>query len=298
MPLAAPSGYTGTRFFPQRPSTLPCPGMKTVVGSSRFAVACALFVFACSSHKQHPPPLPDYTGARGNAGAEPSSDGGDSLEPVRPAQPQLEGPLTTKNSSERTGTFFLPAGYNTRAFPLLVAFHGSDGAGSDMVSAFHSLAVARRFIIVAPDSRQFEGHFNWQVGDGPGHVTDDYTHTLDCIAEVRAKDGVTIDAARTLTAGFSGGGSSAPYLATNEPLFTAFAVLHGGVIQGGIGSNVIRGWFSTGQDDPARPPALVQQSVDYIEGLGFPDVTYTLYPGGHVLSPPELADVVGWWLRS
>jgi predicted esterase len=57
-----------------------------------------------------------------------------------------------------------------------------------------------------------------------------------------------------------------------------------------------RCWFSTGQDDPARPPSLVQQSVDYIKGLGFSDVTFNIYPGGHVLSSPELSDVVTWWL--
>jgi poly(3-hydroxybutyrate) depolymerase len=180
----------------------------------------------------------------------------------------------------------------------LVAFHGTDGSGADMVQAFLDLARARAFIIVAPDSRSFEGAFNWQVGDAPGDVTEDYTHTLACIAEVRAKVGVRVDETRVLAAGFSGGGSSAPYLATNERLFDAFAVLHGGVIRGGIGTHVIRGWFSTGQDDPARPPSLVQQSVDYIEGLAFTDITFNLYPGGHVLSAPELADVVVWWLGS
>jgi poly(3-hydroxybutyrate) depolymerase len=212
--------------------------------------------------------------------------------PVRPDQAHAG------ISAGRTGAFFLPAGYNTRAFPLFVAYHGSDQAGSDMVSAFHALAVTREFIIVAPDSRMFDGHFNWQVGDHSGDVTEDYTHTLACIAEVRAKEGVAIDETRVLAAGFSGGGSSAPYIATNERLFKAFAVLHGGVIQGGIGTNVIRGWFSTGQDDPARPPSLVQQSVDYIQGLGFSDVTFKLYPGAHVLSPPELSDVIAWWLGS
>jgi predicted esterase len=165
-----------------------------------------------------------------------------------------------------------------------------------MVSAFRDLAAKKGFIIVAPDSRMIAGHFNWQVGGSPGSVTEDFTHALDCLAEVRAKPGLTIDDRHLLAAGFSGGASSAPYVATNQLLFTAFAVLHGGVIQGGIGMNVLRGWFSTGQDDPARPPALVQESVDYITGLGFTDVTYKVYPGGHVLSAPELSDVVAWWL--
>src|SRR5260221_11242644 len=107
------------------------------------------------------------------------------------------------NSAQRSGSFLLPTGFNTRALPLLLVYHGSDGAGADMVSAFRSLAVARRFIVVAPDSRSFDGHFNWQVGDRAGDLTEDYIHALDCIAEVRAKAGVRVDEQRVLAAGFS-----------------------------------------------------------------------------------------------
>jgi poly(3-hydroxybutyrate) depolymerase len=239
----------------------------------------------------------------GRSTSHPASDGSairlDAGHPPADAGPptmSAEGQLLALNSSGRTGSFYLPANCGGHARPLLLAYHGSDGSGADMVGAFRDLAVSRGFIIVAPDSRLIAGHYNWQVGGSPGSVTEDYTHALECLAEVRAKPGVTLDEQHVLAAGFSGGGSSAPNLATNQPLFRAFAVLHGGVIQGGIGSNVIRGWFSTGQDDPARPPALVQQSVDYMKGLGFADVSFKLYPGGHVLSAPELTAVVTWWL--
>jgi poly(3-hydroxybutyrate) depolymerase len=229
-----------------------------------------------------------------DGGSEDRGDGG--VAPV--ATPALEGTLATLNSAGRTGAFYLPAGYNQHPVALLVTYHGTGGKGADMVGVFRSLAAASPFAIVAPDSRVSpDGLFTWEVGDMPGEKTEDYTHTLDCIAELRAKPGVVIDENVVLAAGYSGGGSSAPYIATNEKLFRAYAVLHGGVIPGGIGANIIPGWFSTGTSDTLRPQELVQQSVDYMKGLGFGDVTFRTYSGGHELSMQEVDEVVAWWLQ-
>jgi poly(3-hydroxybutyrate) depolymerase len=264
------------------------------------AAASMLLVSSCGAQANHGPSLGDENLMPNGA---PHADGGTAAEPSgglvapRVSAPVLEGQLSTLNSAARTGAFYLPAGYNQHPVALLVAYHGTGGRGADMVGAFRNLAASSPFAIVAPDSRVSpDGLWTWQVSDTPGDMTEDYTHTLDCIAELRAKPGVVIDAKRVLAAGYSGGGSSAPYIASNESLFRAYAVLHGGVIGGGIGRNVIPGWFSTGVADNLRPPDLVQQSVDYMKGLGFSDVTFRTYPGEHGLGGQEIADVVGWWL--
>ena len=180
--------------------------------------------------------------------------------------------------------------------PLLVVLHGTGGAGDEILAAFRPLAQAHHFAIVAPDSRRTPGGaLTWEVGDQPGDVTPDLTHTLSCIEWVRTHSGLVIDASRALIVGYSGGGSSAPYIGSNRPPFTHIAVLHGGVFPGGIGPRRASVWFSTGEQDPYRPVALVKQSAADLSALGFA-VTFRTYPGGHELSDAELRDLIRWWL--
>ncbi len=220
--------------------------------------------------------------------------------PQRPNDPSLlrdeEGLIGVQNSSGRSGAFYVPGGSGINGLPLLVILHGTGQSGSDMIATFRDLAKARRLAIVAPDSRDHSGQLTWEVGDKPGDVTPDLTHTLDCIAWVRSHVGFLADESHVLIAGYSGGGSSAPYVATNRDGFTHAAVLHGGVFPGGVGSRHIPVWFSTGQQDRYRPVDLVRQSVDALTTLGFSDLTFRTYPGGHELSDSELNDLITWWL--
>jgi predicted esterase len=159
------------------------------------------------------------------------------------------------------------------------------------------LAQARHFAIIAPDSRTTPtGQFTWEVGDHPGEVTPDLTHTLNCIEWVQTHAGLTLDPAHVLIAGYSGGGSSAPYIGSNRPLFTHIAVLHGGVFPGGIGPRRMPAWFSTGEQDSYRPVGLVKQSADALAALGFGAVTFRTYPGRHELGDAEVRDLIDWWL--
>jgi predicted esterase len=206
------------------------------------------------------------------------------------------GVLTTKNAALRSGAYYLPPGHATQRLPLMLAYHGTDGSGMDMVRGFRGVARARAFIIVAPDSRMLEGHYNWEPGSHLGEVTADYTHAEACVAELRARTDVHVDQAHVLALGFSGGGSSAAYVASNDGMFSHIAVLHGGVINGGLGANRVRTWFSTGADDPLRPPSLVKESVDYVRSRAFANVVYKTYAGAHIVSPTELTEVVAWWL--
>jgi predicted esterase len=210
-------------------------------------------------------------------------------------QSEEAGSIGVQNVSGRAGAYYIPSA--SQPTPLLVILHGSGGSGQEMVDALHDLAKTRHFAIIAPDSRQLpDGGFTWEVGDKQGDVTPDLTHTLDCIAWVRAHAHITVDESHVLIAGFSGGGSSAPYIASNRPGFTHAAILHGGVFPGGIGERRFPVWLSTGEEDRYRPPQLVQQAVASLTGLGFNSVTFRTYPGRHDLSDPELNDLIDWWL--
>jgi predicted esterase len=213
------------------------------------------------------------------------------------AQGEAAGVIGVRNAAGRSGAYYLPSGPRAQSVPLLVLLHGSGGSGEGLIPVFRPLAQARRFAIIAPDSRRSPaGQFAWQVGDRPGDVTPDLTHVMSCIEWVRAHTGLVVDGAHVLIAGYSAGGSSAPYIASNRPPFTHLAVLHGGVFPGGIGPRRMPAWFSTGEQDRYRPVALVRQAADALAGVGFTTVTFRAYPGDHGLSDAEVRGVIAWWL--
>jgi len=203
--------------------------------------------------------------------------------------------LQTTNSAGRRGAYYLPSSYASRPLPLLVALHGTGTGGDAMVRTFRKLAAEKEFIIVAPDSRSLDG---WEVGNHRGEVTPDFEHALACINELESMPNVRIDPTHVLVAGLSAGGSSAVYYATNNDMFTAFAVLHGGVIHGSIGPHGVRGWFSTGEDDTVRSPAAVRAAEDYASHeLLTEDLQMKTFPGGHALTDTEMRALVEWWLQ-
>ena len=205
------------------------------------------------------------------------------------------GTLSTLNAAGRSGSYYLPARRSDQPIPLLL--HATGGNGAGFLSAFSAEAIERGFAIIAPDSRVSPaGDFTWEVGTEPGEITPDYSHSLAVIAEVQEQHDLLIDEQSVLAAGFSGGASSAPYLATNEELFTAFASLHGGVFPGGLGDHIVPGWFSTGEDDTIRSPEHVQGHLDSLIPLGFDELELHIFPGGHTLSDEEIEGLVTWWL--
>jgi phospholipase/carboxylesterase len=205
--------------------------------------------------------------------------------------------LRARNVIGRGGSLFVPVQATAVACPLLVLFHGTGGSGADMLNAFRPLAEARGIILLAPDSgRSPDGAYNWQVPDSPRDTTPDQAHVSDCLTEVFAAPGIHVDHERVLALGHSGGGSSAAYAATTDARFHGFAVLHGGVFAGGLGSHRVPAWFSTGTEDPLRPPAVVERAAAASQAHAT-TVTTQLYPGGHDLSDAELRDVIAWWLR-
>ena len=211
-----------------------------------------------------------------------------------PAPPET-GTLTAENDAGRHGSYSLPVGWNLGPVPLLVLFHATGGDGASIQGQFQTLADQQGLAIVAPDSRQSpQGDWTWEVGTDPGEVTPDLEFAMLCVDEILGR-GLGIDGVPVLSAGHSGGASMAPYLATNDPRFTHFAVLHGGVYTTAWGENPGAGWFSTGTDDTIRPPDLVQAAMVEAQAAGFADVEYHEFPGGHGLSAQETHDVVAWW---
>jgi predicted esterase len=167
-----------------------------------------------------------------------------------------------------------------------------------MVSVLRALASAEGFGIVAPDSRRSpSGEYTWEVGTEPDEVTEDLLHAQACLDEVLSREGVLLDPERLLSGGFSGGASTGPYVGTRDPRFTHCAVLHGGVFPGGLGENLIPCWFSTGSEDTVRSPEHVAGQAESMSRAGFPEVVFSVYPGGHEMIPEETAALAAWWLR-
>jgi predicted esterase len=207
-----------------------------------------------------------------------------------------QGAIGVRNAAGRSGAYYVPAGPRDRPVPVMVVLHSTGASGEGVLDWFRGLAAARGFAIIAPESGQGpDGQATWQVGDRPGVVTSDLEHVLACVQWVREHTGIEVDAKRVLIVGHSGGGSSAPYIASNRPLFSHFAVLHGGVFAGGIGPRRVPAWISTGDRDRVRPPVLVQEAAAALERLGFP-VTFQVFPGTHGPSEAEMEAVVRWWL--
>jgi predicted esterase len=207
------------------------------------------------------------------------------------------GLLSAENSAGRTGAYYLPPDYETGSNAVVLLYHGTNGNGAYMIRQFAPVALANDLILIAPDSRVAPtGEFSWEVGTAPGSQTEDYQHAIACLEEVLAIPDVRATPGRMLAAGHSGGASSAPYVATNDRRFNAFAVLHGGVLPENLGPNVIPGWFATGEMDELRTPDHVEAQADSVRDLGFEDVTFTVYPGGHQVSATERAQLIAWWL--
>jgi poly(3-hydroxybutyrate) depolymerase len=234
----------------------------------------------------------------GAAACTPAANDDDSAPPPSgEALAAQSGALSTANEAGRSGHYYLPARLTGQAIPVVLGFHATGGDGEGFVGSFLAMAEQHGFAIVMPDSRiSPTGEFTWEVGTEPDEITPDYSHALACLAEVQNSHGLLIDEQRVLSAGYSGGASSAPYLASNEELFTAFAVLHGGVFAGGIGNHIVPGWFSTGEDDSIRTPAHMQEQLDSLSPLGFDDLVLEIFPGGHGLGEEEVRRVTEWWL--
>lgn len=290
----------------RRASTLPPPKPSRRRAWALVALGAVLITGAAVTALQLSPPAdasPARTTEQAATSPEAASDAAPEREEEAPsaAEPALAGALQTTNGSGRAGAYFVPSGRGPagRGFPLLVAFHGSGGDGRGILAAFKSEAVRRGFAIVAPDSSfiQEAGTATWYVAHEAGDAAPDQEHIERSIQEVLARAGTRIARSGWLAVGHSGGASTAPYVATHDQRFSAFAVLHGGAFPRAFGPYRPRGWFSTGEADPARPPAHVTERAAAARAvLGATNVELHLFPGGHEVSTNELNAALDHWL--
>lgn len=214
-----------------------------------------------------------------------------SPEAVRPINP-----IGVSNSVGRDGAYYEPARLPDTRVPVLVLLHPTGSSGRSFIPAFQSLADSLGFVIVAPDSRTSpDGIDTWQVGDRPREVTEDLTHVLAALEWVRRHTLLDFDDERILVAGFSGGASSAPYVATNRSPFSHAAILHGRAFPTGFGPRSIPLWLSTGDTDELAPVSSLRTLAADLRSRGL-TVTVRTYPAGHVLTNDEKSELVSWWL--
>ncbi len=220
----------------------------------------------------------------------------DTTVPLSDPEPGFGGVFETLNSAERAGRYQVPDGWNLGPIPVMVAYHGTGGEGLQMLNTYAEEATEHGFALVAPDSRVSPtGSYTWEVGTEPGEITEDVLHTRALLEELVSL-GVELEEGRLLATGHSGGGSSGPYMATNDGRFNAYGSQHGGAFPGGMGDNLIPGWFSTGEDDDVRDPDHVQDQADDVAKAGYPVPEVRIYPGGHDIGEQERSDLVDWWL--
>lgn len=225
------------------------------------------------------------------------------LDPEALREAPNEGALTAVNRSGRRGYFYFPKA-SGRPIRMLVLFHGQGGSGAGIAPLFRSLAEARSFAIVAPDSGFVPeaGALTWYAKSKPDETSPDAPHILASIEELiararMARPAISLTSGGWLAAGHSAGASSAAALATNDGRFSHFAVLHGGTFPGGFGDFRPEGWFSTGENDSMRTPEHVRmQARAAARVIGETYVRVTIFPGGHEVGAEESQAVIDFWL--
>jgi phospholipase/carboxylesterase len=183
----------------------------------------------------------------------------------------------------RDGLLHVPAGDASRPIPLVVMLHGAGGSADQVLPLLQSAAAARRFMVLAPDSRARD---TWDAirGDyGP-----DVTFIDRALAAVFER--YSVDAGRIAIAGFSDGASYALSL---------------GLMNGDLFKDILA--FSPGFAAPIRPEGKPEIFISHgnkdeilpvdrcgrrlartLSGAGY-DVDYHEFAGSHVV-PPDMVE--------
>lgn len=131
-----------------------------------------------------------------------------------PQEPGNHTETITSVGLERSFIVHLPASYGRHAQPLLINFHGYNGAAENFMgrTQMNGQADAHGFIAVYPQGSEEPSSWNAGVGVyGPTALTDDIQFTRDMLAML--EQNYCIDAQRIYITGFSLGGGLAYRLA-------------------------------------------------------------------------------------
>jgi phospholipase/carboxylesterase len=171
---------------------------------------------------------------------------------------------------------------------LVLSLHGAAGLGRRNLVRLHELADEHGFLLLSPDSRGP----TWDVirgGFGP-----DVEFVDRALDRVFAR--YAVDPARVAAEGFSDGASYALSLGLlNGDLFTHVIAFSPGFVVADRGRGKPRCFVSHGVEDPVLPiDPCSRRIVRELRDDRY-DVSYTEFPGGHVV-PPDIARVALDWL--
>ena len=141
---------------------------------------------------------------------------------------------TTSTASARSA--LRASTYESRSLPLMVGFHGTGGKGSLMILRLQALAEREGFTVLAPDPVSISGV--WSVTpQRPDGVAEDYRHVMACVREVLQVPGVRMDSGARPRCRILRRRERRAVRRDPERVFTTFAVLHGHVAPGCLGSS-------------------------------------------------------------
>jgi phospholipase/carboxylesterase len=213
---------------------------------------------------------------------------------ARPTPPPNGTPSTgliplRLSGSDRDGVLYVPRSYTpTTPAPLVLSLHGAGGIGRHNLERLRPLADERGFLLLSPDARGP----TWDViRTGFGPDVEFVDRALDLVFARYA-----VDPARIAAEGFSDGASYALSLGLlNGDLFTHVIAFSPGFVLAERRRGKPRCYVSHGVEDPILPiDPCSRRIVRELRGDRY-DVSYTEFPGGHVV-PPDIARAALDWL--
>jgi phospholipase/carboxylesterase len=198
-----------------------------------------------------------------------------------------------------------PAPAQPRA--LVVLLHGVGGQETDLAELASGMAPGVLVVLVRSRLQLGPQQFGWFrvafTAEGPKIAESEAEASRHAL--IRLVDHLqsrhSIEARRTVLAGFSQGGILSASLALTAPeRVGGFAILSGRIlpeleprVAGREWLAHLRGFIGHGEQDRTLPLAWAQRADQWLDDLGIPHVT-RVYPAGHTLSPEMRADVLAW----
>ena len=210
---------------------------------------------------------------------------------ARSAAQGLPGRYELKLENTRDGVLYVPSGYKAGvAMPLLVWLHGAGGSGNVSMN-MAALADEFRFIVLAPDSRE------WTWDAILGRWGGDVEYLQRALQQTGSR--YSIDRARLWLGGFSDGASYSLSLGISYgDVFKKIYAGAPGVMQPIEANGKPPIFISHGRQDPTMPiDETSRKFVPRLKALGY-DVTYKEYEGRHQLPPEILREVIEWYVKN
>ena len=190
----------------------------------------------------------------------------------------------------RDGYLYVPERHSAdQPLPLLVLLHGATGASTNFFGTYGKRAEEARFIVLAPDSRQY----TWDLALG-GFA--DVAFIDSALALVFEK--CAVDPKRIALGGWSDGASYALTLGlTNGDLFDHVIAFSPGFLGGVEQHGAPKIFVAHGTEDQILPiDNASRRIVPELRRAGY-NVDYREFTGGH-RTPVEIQDAAMSWLRA